>query len=97
MNDVLSKGKAPKMVKQIQMQEAARNPLRRWLADQPLTITQATMARQLGIARNSMSQLMHDDNPKMPSLPLAMKIEALTSGQVTAAELFDYITAKRVA
>jgi transcriptional regulator with XRE-family HTH domain len=71
------------------------NPLRVWLASQPLTVTQASFARDLGLSRSYVSELFSDDDPKQPSLQLSVAIEHLTHGAVTPGTIAAFITAKR--
>ena len=71
------------------------NPLRVWLASQPLTVTQASFARDLGLSRSYVSELFSDDDPKQPSLHLSVAIETLTHGAVTPASIASFIVAKR--
>ena len=80
---------------QTQTMPPGTNPLRRWLASQPLSVTQSTIARELGVDRSTISRIMHDDSPVLPSLRLASRIENLTRGAVTASALFDYIEQAR--
>ena len=82
---------------QDQMRDYARirNPLRRWLHSQPLSVTQTTIARDLGIARSTLSEYMRENNAKTPSLKLAVRIERLTQGAVTAYDFADHAASNR--
>ena len=82
---------------QTQTMPPGSNPLRRWLASQPLSVTQTTMAQKIGVDRSTLSRIMQDGTTAMPSLKLAAAIEKLTDGGVRAADLFDYIQKHREA
>jgi len=67
-----------------------RNPFRKWLETQPRDITQTSLAKQLGVDRSYVSDLMSETSSIFPSLQLAFKIEQLTKGKVTAKQLHDF-------
>jgi transcriptional regulator with XRE-family HTH domain len=67
------------------------NPFKRWLIRQPPELTQMQVADKLGVTRSYMSHLMSDTDPRMPSLDLAVKIEAATDGHVTPTDMHRFV------
>ena len=68
-----------------------RNPFLQWYETQPLTVTQASLARDLGASRTWVTGLMSPVPPAMPSLRLAMAIERRTGGVVRVQDIAVYI------
>jgi transcriptional regulator with XRE-family HTH domain len=71
------------------------NPLRQWIETQPIDITQASIARRLGLSRSYVSELFSDDEPKTPSLKLSVAIEELTDGAVTPVDILAFISKRK--
>jgi transcriptional regulator with XRE-family HTH domain len=77
-----------------------KNPFRRWLETQPRHITQTSIAKQLGVDRSYISDLMSEGSVIFPSLQLAFRIEKLTGEtgrKVTAKDLHDFAVENRAA
>lgn len=72
-----------------------QNPFARWFAQQSYHTTQAGIARQIGCDRSYVTMLMREQLDIMPSLPMAMAIENLTMGEVTAKAFHDFILDNR--
>ena len=72
-----------------------RNPFRKWLETQPRDVTQTSIAKQVGVDRSYISDLMSEGSMIFPSLQLAFRIELLTKGRVTARMLHDFAAHNR--
>jgi transcriptional regulator with XRE-family HTH domain len=75
--------------------KSIRNPFRRWLETQPRDVTQTSIAKQLGVDRSYVSDLMSESSVIFPSLQLAFRIEQLTKAKVTAKALHDFAASNR--
>jgi len=82
-------------VKEIPIVRSHRNPFRRWLETQPRAVTQISIAKQVGVDRSYISDLMSENSLIFPSLQLAFRIELLTKGRVTARMLHDFAAHNR--
>ena len=72
-----------------------KNPFRRWLETQPRDITQTSIAKQVGVDRSYISDLMSETSVIFPSLQLAFRIELLTKGKVSTRMLHDFAAHNR--
>lgn len=72
-----------------------KNPFRRWLETQPRTVTQTSIARQVGCDRSYVSDLMSEQSIIFPSLDLAIKIKDATGGKVLPEAMHAFAVANR--
>jgi len=77
------------------MKAAVKNPFRRWLETQPREVTQTSVAKEIGVDRSYVSDLMSEASTIYPSLQLAFRIEQVTKGKVTARMLHDFAASNR--